>query len=341
MAALPVNNDEVKCSPAKKLKTETESDSKNANSLHDNEISLSSFQVKRVLQNNCLRKQVCVEGVFEGYEGSTIILLEKRNFSDDTVSLKKEFFNEDTTLRKLYSNDIYGNYECFPVKTYNGLNAMVIHPATPKHIEKFKRKELYIVDETYELYQKITLPYIESSSLSLEWVYNILEHKAEQDKVVYEDKNEETGFVLVNDLKWDGQPNTLKLIALPFKKIKSMRELNASHLPLLKNIRDSGTKTITEKFNISPSQLRIYLHYQPSYYHLHVHFAYLMFETPGIYVEKAHLLSMVIRNIELMSEYYTKAVLSYVVAAGDPLCIKFQEEGILTKVKSESIEDCK
>lgn len=45
---------------------------------------------------------------------------------------------------------------------------MVIHPATPKHIEKFKRKELYIVDETYELYKKITLPYIESNSLSLQ-----------------------------------------------------------------------------------------------------------------------------------------------------------------------------
>lgn len=167
-------------------------------------------------------------------------------------------------------------------------------------------------------------------------MYNILEHKAEQSRIVYEDKDEESGFVMVNDLKWDGKLNTLKVIALPFKRIKSMRELNASHLPLLKNIRDAGKKALAEKFNIFPSQLRIYLHYQPSYYHLHVHFAYLMFETPGklerysylytyfkriyftgIYVEKAHLLSTVIRNIELMSDYYTKAVLSYVVASGD------------------------
>lgn len=119
------------------------------------------------------------------------------------------------------------------------------------------------------------------SIIFLQWVYNILDHKAEQDKIVYEDKNNDTGFVLVNDLKWDGQPDTLKLIALSVKKIRSMRELNASHLPLLKNIRDAGTREIIKKFNISPSQLRIYLHYQPSYYHLHVHFAYLMFETPG------------------------------------------------------------
>lgn len=42
-----------------------------------------------------------------------------------------------------------------------------------------------------------------------------------------------------------------------------------------------------------------------------------------------------------MSDYYTKAVLSYVVAAGDPLCTKFQEEGILTDVKSESTKSSK
>ena len=341
MAAVPLNNDEIECSPAKKNKLETKSSSENASDIHENEISLASFEIKRVLQNNCLRKQVCVEGAFKEYKGTTVILLEKQNFATDEESLKRDIFNKDTVLRKLYSNNIYGNYECFPTKDHNGINAMIMHPATSKHVEKFIRKELYMIDETYELYQKITLPHIESSSFSLEWVYNILEHKAEQDKIIYEDQNNDTGFVLVNDIRWDGQSDTLKLIALSVKKIRSIRELNATHLPLLKNIRDAGTREIIKKFNIPPSQLRIYLHYQPSYYHLHVHFAYLMFETPGIFVEKAHLLSMVIRNIELMSDYYTKAVLSYVVAAGDPLCIKFQEEGILTDVKSESTESSK
>lgn len=114
-------------------------------------------------------------------------------------------------------------------------------------------------------------------------MHNILEHKAEQDRVVYENNDKKTGFILVNDLKWDGQPNTLKLIALPFQKIWCIRELNESHLPLLKNIKEAGTAVIAKKFNIPVSQLRIYLHYQPSYYYLHVHFAYLMFETPGTF----------------------------------------------------------
>lgn len=108
-----------------------------------------------------------------------------------------------------------------------------------------------------------------------------MEHKAEQESIIYEDSDKETGFVLVTDFKWNKEPDTLKLLALPFKKITSLRELNASHLPLLRNIQDAGTAAINKKFNIPKSQLRIYFHYQPSYYYLHVHFCYLMFEAPG------------------------------------------------------------
>lgn len=116
-----------------------------------------------------------------------------------------------------------------------------------------------------------------------QWITNILEHKAEQDNIIYEDPDKSIGFVLVTDLKWDHQLDTLKLLALPFQKIKSLRELNASHLPLLKNIQDAGSAAIKKKFNIPSSQLRIYFHYQPSYYYLHVHFSYLMFDAPGKY----------------------------------------------------------
>lgn len=110
---------------------------------------------------------------------------------------------------------------------------------------------------------------------------NILEHKAEQENIIYEDLDKETGFILITDFKWDKQLETLKLLALPFKKLKSLRELDASHLPLLRNIRDAGVAAISEKFNLPASQLRIYFHYQPSYYHLHVHFCNLTFDAPG------------------------------------------------------------
>lgn len=338
MAEQCVDTDVGECSPAKKIKLDIENTAENDDGLHEAEINLSTFEMKRILHNNSTRKQIYVEGTFKGSGNPAILSLEKTNFPTDEFFLKEGFFNEDTTIQKVYSNHIYANYRCFPGKEYNGLNVLVIQPATEKHIEKFKKKEFHIVNETYELYEKITLPYITSQQFSLEWIDNILAHKAEQDKIVYEDENKETGFVMVPDLKWDGQLHTLKLLALPFQKVKSMRELNASHLPLLRNIRDAGIKCISEKYNIPASQLRIYLHYQPSYYYLHVHFSYLMFESPGVHVDRAHLLSTVINNLELMPDYYTKCILSFLVFEGEPLCAKFREHGIIGEKKPESAE---
>lgn len=81
------------------------------------------------------------------------------------------------------------------------------------------------------------------------------------------------------------------------------------------------------------SQLRIYLHYQPSFYHLHVHFTYLRHEAPGITTERAHLLSTVINNIELIPDYYQKVTIPYVVRQNDNLFKKFEEKGLLKKVE--------
>ncbi|KOB72995.1 putative histidine triad protein member [Operophtera brumata] len=65
------------------------------------------------------------------------------------------------------------------------------------------------------------------------------------------------------------------------------------------------------------TQLRIYLHYQPSFYHLHIHFTYLRHEAPGIHAEKAHLLDSVIDNIQMMGDYYQKASLPFTIREMD------------------------
>lgn len=36
-----------------------------------------------------------------------------------------------------------------------------------------------------------------------QWVYNILEKKAESERLVYEDPDPEVGFILLPDFKWD------------------------------------------------------------------------------------------------------------------------------------------
>lgn len=89
---------------------------------------------------------------------------------------------------------------------------------------------------------QIIKPYNSLILLFFQWVYNILEHKKESDRILYEDPDKETGFIILPDLKWDGkQVEELYLTAICHaRNLKSIRDLNASHLPLLKKILEKG-----------------------------------------------------------------------------------------------------
>ncbi|NXP61958.1 DCPS diphosphatase, partial [Chloropsis cyanopogon] len=162
-----------------------------------------------------------------------------------------------------------------------------------------------------------------------QWVYNILEKKAEADRIIHENPDPSNGFVLVPDLKWNqNQLDDLYLIALVHRReIKSLRDLTAEHLPLLRNVLQEGKEAIVKRFGVPGSQLRIYLHYQPSYHHLHVHFTALGYDAPGSSVERAHLLADVIDNLAMDSMYYQKRALTFPLRADEPLFKKFQEAG--------------
>lgn len=168
-----------------------------------------------------------------------------------------------------------------------------------------------------------------------------MEHTHEADRIVFEDTDTESGFVLLPDLKWDGKTiETLYLIAITHRRnIKSLRDLSANELPLLKNIRDKGITAIHDKYNVDQTKLRIYFHYQPSFYHLHIHFTYLKHDAPGIFCEKSHLLDTVINNLELMSDYYQRATLSFVLRENDKLLEKYKNQIQLLSNQLETTEE--
>ncbi|ODM89692.1 m7GpppX diphosphatase, partial [Orchesella cincta] len=276
---------------------------------------LSGFTLKNVLSNSADVKRLTVEGTFP--DGQTaVVVLDKKPFTEENF---KELFSSGSRLKQIFQNDIYGNYDCVPGEKSAAIKATIVYPATQKHVEKYMHHDLFLVDETPGLYEKVTLPHLEGSQFNIQWVFNILEHKKEEDRIVFEDPDPSTGFILLPDLKWDGSTlGNLYLCAIVHaKEIKSLRDLNADHLPLLKNIFEQGTAAIKKKYGLTRSQLRIYLHYQPSYYHLHVHFTSLNFNAPGIYTEKSHLLQTVISNIEGKSSYYQDATLPFVVKKND------------------------
>ena len=74
------------------------------------------------------------------------------------------------------------------------------------------------------------------------WIYNILEGKAEMERRVF--TNEQ--FVLNTNWEFnEGEIETLYCLAMPMQRdLYSIRDLNASHLPMLKSIRDESLKAI-------------------------------------------------------------------------------------------------
>lgn len=101
--------------------------------------------------------------------------------------------------------------------------------------------------------------------------------------------------------------STLYCLAIPKgenSKIRSLRDLTAEHLDLLKSIRENSFAAIEETFGVAKSKIRAYFHYLPSYYILHVHFEHVdRSATVGDTRERVDL-DNVIQNIEMMGDYY-------------------------------------
>eukprot|EP00891_Asterochloris_glomerata_P004472 jgi/Astpho2/4472/e_gw1.00067.224.1_t len=197
-----------------------------------------------------------------------------------------------------FQNDVYSKAGSLQCAGSADITVDLTFPATQKHIDKNEVQEVFMVQETPELYKAVVLPHIESFPASrLQWVYNILEKMAEVERLLFEDPDPATGFMLHPDLKWDqAQVTGLYCVAICHRRdVRSLRDLRAEHLPLLLNIRQKGAQVILNRFQVPDDRLRIYLHYQPSYYHLHVHFAHLQLDLGGgAAVGKAYLLDDVI-----------------------------------------------
>lgn len=172
-----------------------------------------------------------------------VIILEKTPFQEEKLS---DLLKKHVKLELQMRNDIYSTYHLYPPPELSEIKTTVVFPATEKHIQKYLRQDVHLVRETWEDYTQITLPFIQSQSFSVQWVYNILEKKAEADRIVHENPDPCDGFVLVPDFKWNqNQLDDLYLIALVRRRdLKSLRDLTAEHLPLLRNILREGEVSV-------------------------------------------------------------------------------------------------
>ncbi|PVV00255.1 hypothetical protein BB560_005368 [Smittium megazygosporum] len=167
------------------------------------------------------------------------------------------------------------------------------------------------------MYSSISTKFInETDPATVDWIYNILNHDSESDRIFYENPDPLLGYIVLPDFKWDTvNLATLHLIALVHdKNLKSLRDLDSSHLPLLKDIKLQVSNVLKSRYpDFDISQLLFYVHYHPSFYHLHIHISNINTESQGMISGRAHILDQVIDNIENISpNYYQKATLPVV-----------------------------
>lgn len=82
--------------------------------IHDNIKDLSSFRIDKILNNNSNRKTVCLQGFFDGSEETALVILEKPAFEEQCLLQDSDFFSKKSVLKKVFHNDIYGNFDFFP-----------------------------------------------------------------------------------------------------------------------------------------------------------------------------------------------------------------------------------
>ena len=194
------------------------------------------------------------------------------------------------------------------------LKVNLIYPSTAKHIKKYSQQALRTVLETPDIYAKHVRPYMESQRAEgrLDWMYNILEGRTEQEDVFFRsppsssDSSANEGFLILPDLNWDRKTlMNLHVLALVERRdIWSLRDLTYSHIPWLKSMRASILEATHNLYpSIEPDQLKLYVHYQPTYYHFHVHVVHVMFEAGATQaVGKAFGLENLIGQLEGMGE---------------------------------------
>lgn len=273
---------------------------------------LADFTCTRVLAENTAEKYVNLLGTFSTGEDAprVVMRLERAALATDTIEAA---IRGGMDVKADFHNDIYAKFQMRSPAGFNDLVATIVYPATDRHVAKHSSSPLHMIYETPEIYRTRVEPFIDGMDPKhLEWVRRILRKEAEVERCILDVSGVDAGFAVFKDMKWDGRPESLYATTFSYRTdIRSLRDLNQRHLPLLRAIRELVPKALEDKFNVPTSQIRLFVHYQPSYYHFHVHCTHVSLCSRSNSVERAHLLNDIIENISMCSDYYQRRTLSY------------------------------
>jgi m7GpppX diphosphatase len=197
----------------------------------------------------------------------------------------------------IFKNDIYEKYrataelECELI-ICNDINVM----------PRFEKK---IIRDTYQDYLK----YIKYRDPKKDqWIYNIIDGTSEQELVLYRDDL----CIVIPTYVWDGiNIDKMHLLCLPTDiTLRSIRSLTSEHIPLLEYMKQITLYIIKQKYDIDEHYVKMFFHYEPSTYHLHIHFVNIAHHDARSSVEYSHELNNVIFNIYICPDYYQRVILN-------------------------------
>lgn len=280
--------------------------SSSANSL------ITRFKYTNLLNTDSGGRRLILQGTISGEPA--LLIAERGAFSTDLKYLAS-FSRLITHLQNLGENDIYRWYLANSLPdngvdepTPPDLKVNLISPATEKHVRKYAFQQVRAVVETAEIYRKWVRVYMERCREEgrLNWVFNILEGRSEQENVLFrfQEGPEKDHFLLLPDLNWDRKTiGSLHLLALVERRdLWSVRDLKKKDGSWLRHLRATLTESIAKLYEgVESDMLKFYIHYQPTYYHFHIHVVHVNLDPTGTQaVGKALGLDNVISQLETM-----------------------------------------
>ncbi|KAK5257094.1 hypothetical protein LTR16_001639, partial [Cryomyces antarcticus] len=198
-----------------------------------------------------------------------LLLAERAAFSTETAILST-FSSSLSNVKNLGANDIYSWFLASTSSSSAGtppppdLKLNLIYPCTESHIKKYSQQGVRMVTETAEIYRKHVQPYMQQKSDEgrLNWVFNIIEGRTEQDDVFYREHGEE-GFLVLPDLNWDRKTITsLHLLGLVERRdIWSVRDLQRRNKTWLERMREKLLDATVKLYpELEKNQLKLYVH---------------------------------------------------------------------------------
>jgi m7GpppX diphosphatase len=212
---------------------------------------------------------------------------------------------------ELSNNVNYSSYRVYGNIPVTGIVYQDNHP-DEKDINRLigNHKPYYVNESDEEYIHKLR----KLDPIKLSWIQKIIDGEAEREKVL--ERRDE--YLVVRDWKFDIKYNKegnaiynredLHLLGIPMERICSMRDIEHHHIPMLNKMKEDALICCENIFGMNREEIKIYFHYPPSTYHLHVHFVWIGQDDATVNFDRAFDFDTVLRNITMDSSYYRKSM---------------------------------